>query len=114
MYGDGSYGAGLIHIAKSDAAIFPQGKITDSITAPLTATQDELKGVPPTLVVTAEYDMLRDEAEAYVCKLIEAGNDATALRVNNVLHAYLAIPVADTPAYHTSIAAIAGHLQRTL
>ncbi|ORY99152.1 alpha/beta hydrolase fold-domain-containing protein [Syncephalastrum racemosum] len=114
LYGDGSYGAGLIHITMSDGALFPQGKITDSITAPLTATREELTGLPPTLVITCEYDMLRDEAEEYVSKLIEAGGDATALRVNNTLHAYLAVPVADTPAYHTSIAAIAGHLQRTL
>lgn len=54
--------------------------------SPLQASIDQLKGLPPTLIQTAENDILRDEGEAYGRKLLEAGVSVTTVRYNDVIH----------------------------
>lgn len=56
--------------------------------SPLQATVEQLKGLPETLVQTAENDVLRDEGEAYARKLNEAGVKVTLARYNGLIHDY--------------------------
>lgn len=54
--------------------------------SPLQATTGQLKGLPPTLIQTAEFDVLRDEAEAYGRKLDAAGVHVKTVRYNGMIH----------------------------
>lgn len=54
--------------------------------SPLQASIEQLKGLPPALVITNEFDVLRDEGEAYAHKLIQAGVETTAIRLLGTVH----------------------------
>ncbi|PMS14363.1 alpha/beta hydrolase [Trinickia dabaoshanensis] len=75
------------------------GERNQRYASPLRATLDELKGLPPALIQTAQFDVLRDEGEAYGYRLDLAGNDVTTTQYKGTIHDFglLNVLAADAP-----------------
>lgn len=58
--------------------------------APILA--EDLSCMPDTLIITAQYDPLRDEAELFGKKLYEAGNRVEVYRMKDALHGFISLP----------------------
>ena len=71
------------------------GTRTVPTVAPLRARLEQLEGLPPALVITAEVDVVRDEGEAYAHKLLAAGVPVTAVRYLGAIHDFVLLnPIA--------------------
>lgn len=80
--------------------------------SPLQATTEQLKDLPPTLIQTAEKDVLRDEGEAYGRKLDAADVDVTTVRYDGMIHDYgLLNVVANVPAVKAAMRQAADELK---
>jgi acetyl esterase len=72
--------------------------------SPLSAKLEQLKGLPPALVVVDENDVLRDEGETYARKLMQSGVEVTAARILATFHDFAMLNgLADTPATKTAV-----------
>jgi acetyl esterase len=85
----------------------PDGEPADPYASVLHTT--DLAKVPPALVITAEYDVLRDEGEAYAQRMHEAGVKVSSLRYPGMIHGFLTMD-ALTPASSEAMAEVAAFL----
>jgi acetyl esterase len=85
------------------------GDPKDPRLSPLHADDAVIAAAPPALVITAEFDPLRDEGEAYAARLAEAGVAVSTTRYDGQIHAFFALPAvlqAAVPAQAEAIAAL--------
>lgn len=71
---------------------------------------EELAGLPPTVVTTAEFDVLADEGSAYAAKLEAAGVPVIARQVAGVTHGYIRFHTLFDVA-REELAAVAGNIR---
>lgn len=70
-------------------AYVPRNLRDDIYISPLKSPVEDLEGLPATLIITAENDVLRDEGEAYGRKLESAGVNVLNIRVNGTIHDFI-------------------------
>ncbi|MFF3006463.1 alpha/beta hydrolase [Kitasatospora sp. NPDC057940] len=88
---------------------------SDPGAVPLRARPRQLAALPPTLVITAEADVLRDEGEAYAAALRVAGVPVTAARYLGTVHAFVVLDaLRETPAARAATAQITAFLHDAL
>jgi len=81
------------------------GERNEITASPLRASREQLQGLPPALIITAEADVLRDEGEAYANKLRQAGVRVTAARFGGTIHDFVMLnALAHTAATRGAIA----------
>jgi len=83
----------------------------DPDASPLRAT--DLAGTPPAFVLTAEYDVLRDEGEAFAAALREAGVDVEQRRYDGTIHGFWRW-LAKAEVSRRAVEEVAGALRRGL
>jgi len=80
--------------------------------SPLQASLEQLRGLPPALIMTCENDIVRDEGEAYAHKLMAAGVPVIATRYLGAIHDLVLLnPITGTPAARAAIAQVINTLR---
>lgn len=64
----------------------------DPLASPLLAPDELLAALPPSLVLTAQYDVLRDEGEAFGHRLASLGVASTVIRFPGQYHGFFGSP----------------------
>ncbi|HNJ98154.1 MAG TPA: alpha/beta hydrolase [Ilumatobacteraceae bacterium] len=67
------------------------GSPTDPRVSPLFASDEVLAQAPPAMVITAEFDPLRDEGEAYAARLAANGVATSHVRFSGQFHAFFSM-----------------------
>jgi acetyl esterase/lipase len=92
-----------------------EARRSEILASPLRARTEELAGLPPTLVINAEADVLRDEGEAFATKLRAAGVPVTQTRYGGIIHDFVMLhPLAGTRAAKAATAQGAAFLREAL
>jgi acetyl esterase len=98
-----------------DAYVPDVERRSEALASPLRASDEQLAGLPPALVLVDEADVLRDEGEAYAARLRAAGNDVTTVRYDGISHDFMMLnPLRRTRAAPAAIAQAAAVLRHAL
>jgi acetyl esterase len=96
--------------AMTEAYLGPDAAGVPAHAMPGHADAGALAGLPPTLLISSEYDDLRVSAEVFQRALLEAGVDTYALMEPGALHGFLAHPL--SPAFGRTIETMVEYLRR--
>lgn len=98
-----------------DLYLRDESQSSDPRASLLGADDEMLSRFPPTLLVTCEYDVLRDEGERFAARLVGAGVEVTAMRWLGALHGFLVTEtLAASASARTCVDAVAAYLRRGL
>jgi acetyl esterase len=88
---------------------------SETFASPLRASDEQLAGLPPALLIVDEADVLRDEGEAYAARLRAAGVAVTTVRYDGITHDFMMLnPLSDTHATRAAIAQAISVLREAL
>jgi acetyl esterase len=98
-----------------DAYLPDETRRSEITASPLQATLEQLRDLPPALIINGEHDVLRAEGEAYARKLAQAGVPVTHVRYSSTIHDFALLnPITTTPAPRAAIAQAADYLSAAL
>jgi acetyl esterase len=76
---------------------------------------EKLSRLPPTLIITDENDVLRDEGESYAHKLMAAGVEVSAVRILGTIHDFMMLnPLSGTAPTRCAIRLVIATLKEVL
>ena len=95
--------------------ISDDSELGDIMMTPLRSPDGVLSGLPQSLIITDENDVLRDEGEMYAHRLMQVGVNVTAVRYLGTIHDFLMLdPLKDTPAAVSARSLITSYLKQIL
>jgi acetyl esterase/lipase len=98
-----------------DAYLPDAARRAEPFASPLRASDEQLAGLPPALVIVDEADVLRDEGEAYAARLRAAGVAVTTVRYDGITHDFMMLtPLSDTHATRAAVAQAISVLREAL
>jgi acetyl esterase/lipase len=98
-----------------DAYVPDVERRAEPFAAPLQASDEQLRGLPPALLLVDECDVLRDEGEAYASRLRAAGVAVTTVRYDGIIHDFMMLnPLSQTHATRAAVAQAIATLRESL
>jgi acetyl esterase/lipase len=88
-----------------DAYLPEVDRRSEPFASPLGASDEQLVGLPPALVIVDEADVLRDEGEAYAARLRATDVAVTTVRYDGITHDFMMLnPLSETHATRAAVA----------
>lgn len=98
-----------------DAYVPDHAQRSEITASPNQARIDQVRGLPPTLLLVDEADVLRDEGEAYAAKLRSAGVPVTTVRYDGLVHDFMLLnSLSDTRGTRAAVAQATAFLRAAL
>ena len=79
-----------------DSYLPDQARQSEVTASPLKASPEQLRGLPPALIISGEQDVLRDEGDTYARNSRGAGVPVTQVRYGGTIHTVPLNPITDT------------------